>query len=403
MSLIATIDQGDNAGVAPATKKPIQRRVEFDYLRAFVVVLVVWHHAILAYAVYSFINPGNPIATFSPVVDEQRWVGFDLLASLNDSFFMPLMFFVSGLFVWRSLTRKGAGKYVLDRFIRLGIPFIIGLFFVIPLAYYPAQLAVERVYGGDTGYMEFWLQMIRSGFTTAGPLWFLWLLLVFDCIAALLHWGIRQPETLFQERTVMAFQRPVVFFVTLLAVSTIAYLPFAFLFDPAQWSGVGPFVFQTNRVLFYLVYFLVGVAAGAYGMDRTILQTGGTLGRQWWIWLALGLVGYGALVVLIVGGAPQIAVATMVFAATCAALVIGMVAFFLRTMTRHMRILDNLAACAYGIYIVHYVFVTWLQYALLDVHLPAFAKGVLVFAGALALSWVVTYMLRRIPVVTRVI
>jgi len=36
---------------------------------------------------------------------------------------------------------------------------------------------------------------------------------------------------------------------------------------------------------------------------------------------------------------------------------------------------------------VHYVFVVWLQYALLGATLPAAAKGVLVFAGALLLSW----------------
>ena len=29
------------------------RRVEFDYLRAFVIVLVLWHHAILAYTAFS--------------------------------------------------------------------------------------------------------------------------------------------------------------------------------------------------------------------------------------------------------------------------------------------------------------------------------------------------------------
>jgi hypothetical protein len=47
--------------------------------------------------------------TFSPVVDH-RWAGFDLIALFNDTFFMPLRFFVSGLFVWRSLTRKGRGN-----------------------------------------------------------------------------------------------------------------------------------------------------------------------------------------------------------------------------------------------------------------------------------------------------
>ena len=70
----------------------VGRRVEFDYLRTFVVIGVVWHHAILAYATFAFINPDNPIETFSPVVDSQRWAGFDMMAGFNDIFFMALMF-----------------------------------------------------------------------------------------------------------------------------------------------------------------------------------------------------------------------------------------------------------------------------------------------------------------------
>lgn len=61
---------------APVLTEPTGRRIEFDYLRAFVIVLVVWHHAILAYHSLAFLNPDNPIDTFSPVVDTQRWVGF---------------------------------------------------------------------------------------------------------------------------------------------------------------------------------------------------------------------------------------------------------------------------------------------------------------------------------------
>ncbi len=178
------------------------RRVEFDYLRTFVVILVVWHHAALAYAEFSFINPENPIKTFSPVVDMQRWIGFDLLTGFHDVFFMPLMFLLSGLFVWQSLTRKGARKYLSDRLIRLGIPFIIAVPLLIPLAYYPAQRTVELVYGGDTSYAEFWLGMVRSGFDTAGPLWFLWMLLAFDFVAALLYKVVRSPGAVFKGRTV---------------------------------------------------------------------------------------------------------------------------------------------------------------------------------------------------------
>jgi glucans biosynthesis protein C len=40
-------------------------------------------------------------------VDSQRWAGFDIAVLFNDSYFMPLMFLLSGLFVGPSLGRKG--------------------------------------------------------------------------------------------------------------------------------------------------------------------------------------------------------------------------------------------------------------------------------------------------------
>jgi glucan biosynthesis protein C len=101
----------------------------------------------LAYTTSAFINSENPIASSNPVVNEQRWIGFDLIVAFNETFSMPLLFFVSGIFVRQSLVRKGAWKYFGDRLKRLGLPFVIGVLFLIPLAYYPAQLEVGLITG----------------------------------------------------------------------------------------------------------------------------------------------------------------------------------------------------------------------------------------------------------------
>jgi peptidoglycan/LPS O-acetylase OafA/YrhL len=57
-------------------------------------------------------------------------------------------------------------------------------------------------------------------------------------------------------------------------------------------------------------------------------------------------------------------------------------------------VLDSLSVNAYGIYLVHYVFVLWLQYALLGADLNAFGKVGLVFTAALALSWATSALIR---------
>ena len=74
-------------------------------------------------------------------------------------------------------------------------------------------------------------------------------------------------------------------------------------------------------------------------------------------------------------------------------------AIFRRIFHSARRGWESLASNAYGIYLVHYVFVLWLQYLLLPADLPAVAKFALTFIGSLALSWAVTALVRRIPLV----
>ena len=58
---------------------------------------------------------------------------------------------------------------------------------------------------------------------------------------------------------------------------------------------------------------------------------------------------------------------------------------------------------AYGIFLVHYIFIIWLQYAVYGYSWPAGVKAAIVFAGTLALSWALTVLLRKIPFVARMI
>jgi len=54
-------------------------------------------------------------------------------------------------------------------------------------------------------------------------------------------------------------------------------------------------------------------------------------------------------------------------------------------------------------YLIHYLFVVWLQFALLGIAVPGVLKGAVVFAAALALSWSASALLRRIPAVAQII
>jgi hypothetical protein len=154
----------------PQSTTAIQRNLAIGYLRAFITLLVLAHHAVLAYHPFApapgaaLNGPARWWQAF-PVVDSQRWTGFALFAAFNDIFFMALMFFLSGLFVWKSLQRKGSGHFLRDRALRLGLPFIVAAAVVAPLAYYPAYLQT-----GAAGIAGFWKQWRSLGNWPAGPL-----------------------------------------------------------------------------------------------------------------------------------------------------------------------------------------------------------------------------------------
>ncbi|MBV8570097.1 MAG: acyltransferase [Acidobacteriaceae bacterium] len=389
-----------------------QYNLPIGYLRAFVTVLVLAFHSVLAY------DPDAPQAAHSllirplwwtafPVVDAHRWSGFRLFVGFNDTFFMSLMFFLSGLFVWDSVERKGTRTFLRGRALRLGVPFVIAAAVVAPLAYYPAYLQTAGPHSVG-GYLHEWLSL---GEWPAGPAWFVWVLLAFDCFAAALFSIAPRAGKVLASLSADAANRPARLFCLLVVVSGVAYIPMAMAFNPFRWSTFGPFYFQTSRILHYGVYFLAGISVGAFGLDRGLLAPAGKLARRWWLWgiRAVGAFGFAMIAAIVAitsySHAPRLAVVLggSGFVLSCAASCFAFLAFFVRFVQRPNRVSEGLRDNAYGMYLIHYVFVSWVQYSLLQFLLPGLVKGIMAFAAVLALSVVTTAALRRVPAVARVI
>src|SRR5438874_2701787 len=89
-------------------------------LRAFVILIVLAFHSVLPYLASlppnSYPFDAAPYLWLAfPVIDSERWFGFDLFCAWQDVSLMTLMFFLSGLFVPTSLGRKGSRRFVSDR------------------------------------------------------------------------------------------------------------------------------------------------------------------------------------------------------------------------------------------------------------------------------------------------
>ena len=342
----------------------------------------------------------------NPIIDSERWFGLDLFCAFQYVYLMHLMFLLSGLFVWTSLGRKGVKAFLYDRCLRLGVPFVFGVAVLMPVAYYP----VYRVTAADPSWSAFWSHWTGLPFWPSGPLWFLRLLLTLNIVVAALYWLAPRSIEVLSRLSALAGAYPLRYAVTLMTVSTLAYVPLGAVFQPWQWLRFGPFGFQPSFLFPYAIYFFAGVGVGAGGFARGLLAFDGILARQWPAWLAAAplafLVWMIPTAMIVNRQGPGLSglqmVADVGFTVSSASSRLALAAVVLRFVVR-WPMLDNLSANAYGIYLIHYVFAIWLQYALLEAALFAVSKAVVVFIGTLALSWITSALACRVPLVKRLI
>jgi hypothetical protein len=377
--------------------------IPFSNLRAIVILIVVAFHSVLPYLAsqpaqpFAFDTPPYRWIAF-PILDRERWFGFDLFCAWQDVSLMSLMFLLAGLFAPQSLLRKGSRAYILERWWRIGLPFVLAAAILSPLAYY----ASYRVTAADPSFAAFWQHWRALPMWPTGPQWFLWQLLLLSAFGALLHALLPSWRGLSSRVVAACNDRPLRFFAGLTVLSALGYVPLAMAFGPWDWTYLGPLSFQLSRPLHYVVCFFTGFAIGSHGIERSALRCEGPLGRRWREWLAAAVVcmlAWGGLTSLTLPDwdASPLAfrlAAALAFPVASTAGMLAFVAVALRWLRHQERVLDSLSANAYGIYLVHYVFVLWLQYALLGADLNAFGKVGLVFTAALALSWATSATIR---------
>ena len=379
-------------------------------LRAVVILVVLAFHAVLAYVQFipehaaAFNKPPYMWRSF-PIADSHRWFGFDLFCAWQDVYLMALMFLLSGLFVWPSLQRKQSLGFIRDRLRRLGIPYVFGVLVLNPIAFYPAYLNL----GGEPSVGAYLREYIGLPFLPNAQLWFLWQLLALNFVVVALNWIAPAAIPALGRWCAKAGQRPGVFYAVLIAVSAVAYIPLALVFTPWAWSNSGILSVQWCRPLLYGVYFFVGAGIGAAGLDVGLVAADGALGRHWKLWLAIALatllLWMGVTSLTLDGSAPLPieAAADLCFVLACAGGCFFVIASSLRFGLTRSAPLDSLSTNAYSLYLVHYVPTVWLQYALLGAPLFALVKGIIVFCGAVIVSWLSILLYERIPFGLRLI
>ena len=146
-----------------------------DNLRWVMIMLVLSMHAAVT---YSHLGSWYYVED-SPVGPIQAGIFATYQATLQ-SFFMGFLFFIAGYFVPGAYDKKGPGKFLGDRAFRLGIPLLLYVFILQPVAVYCMSL----FHGPDTapqGFLHLYGRYISTGrwLGGTGPLWFCEALLIF--------------------------------------------------------------------------------------------------------------------------------------------------------------------------------------------------------------------------------
>ncbi|WP_176946997.1 acyltransferase family protein [Lentzea fradiae] len=147
-----------------------------DNLKVILVAWVIGGHALLGYAAvggwpYDEVNE----VTFHPGVET-------VLAALvgpSGLFFMGTFYFMAGIFTPGSIERKGRQRFVAERFVRLGAPWVVSALVVWPTFVWIA-------YNGAGRNVSWWQAFTdRQPFLDSGSLWFVGVLLIFSVAVAL--------------------------------------------------------------------------------------------------------------------------------------------------------------------------------------------------------------------------
>jgi fucose 4-O-acetylase-like acetyltransferase len=149
------------------------RLTYLDNLKVVLIAAIIALHGVLGYTgivevwTYSELRE----VTLAPVVE----IALFVLVSPFGFFLIALLFLVAGLLTPSSYERKGAKRFVGDRLLRFGVPFVAYVLVVQPTLVY----ALEHPLGDAPGsYWEEYLGAERQ--IDTGPLWFVGVLLVYS-------------------------------------------------------------------------------------------------------------------------------------------------------------------------------------------------------------------------------
>jgi len=389
-------------------KESADRVIFLDNIRYLMVLLVVMLHSANGYSNYT---------TWWTVNDDNS-VFVDYLLGFLDVFLMPTLFFIAGYFALPSLQQKGKWHFIKNKLKRLGIPWLLGIFLLVPIINYiyhysrgyPATLMslwrkfslnFEEVLSFHTGLITSLVKFHQHHF------WFISLLLVFFIVFAFLHDGKRKliPSIFFSEKPKTSSIKSILFIFFLVgSLTTLITIIIYGIFHETQnkdpWIIIVSLIqFQANKIVLYISCFGLGV----YAFSNEWLKNGKTPGNFiFWTILSIGLMYFqGKIFLFLINNFSFGLAVGYVLMRTFLAftILLALISFGIKHWNNPSKFSRQLAENSYNIYLLHMLFVIVVQLLLLKwFGIPIFIKFGIVTLSTILLSYLISqYAIRPFP------
>ena len=267
----------------PATgKKP--KILYIENLRIVLSALVVIVHMACTYGGpggWTYMEKGAGFWTVLPLT---------VLNATSQSFFMGMFFLFGAYFTHLSFQKKGIGRFVKDRFIRLGIPLAITYFLISPFTSWLVW-PVKHLDQPALSFIEIWLTGKLFG---VGVMWFAEALIYFSILYIFASWVIpwlRKKEKL-SLPSIKTWH-------IIVASVLLGLVTFIARFEFPLFTGSHGTNFNLGHFPQYIFLFVLGVMAARFDSDRLVSLNQG----KKWMWFSLAMIFIGFPVLFFLGGA----------------------------------------------------------------------------------------------------
>jgi len=368
----------------------MRTRIYFlDNLRTFLILLVVVLHAGMIYE--------SGFDSFWIVSDPAKWNPIGLLRLYLDLFVMFIIFFISGYFIPDSLKSKSSGEFLISKFKRIMIPWIIAVFILIPA--YKFIFLFARGLPQEEWYSYFHL-FERTGtdpsFFANNPtqnwLWFLPVLFVFQAFYLILA-----------KVNLLRFKITLRSAVILIFVLGIVYSMVISEAGLTGWTHSPLLDFQNERLVVYFMSFLLGSLCNKLKIFESERQnpkihfiTSATLLFSLTIYTVFAL---NLFFNLVEPGRNHFYISTFGDRAVYySAALISMLSFlhvfthiFRKNFNKTSKILSELSSYSFSVYIIHMVVLGLLALAMINLPVHGGIKFVLLSALTFLMSNMIIY------------